>query len=172
MRYLHQDGSKADRGKTSGIAPSIWCTVSPFLPQSCIGPRRVSSALLRKALAMFAPGRNHDTVEPHTILAFQNGCRSSHLEFVRMPTRTECTFRPLPLPTALERSGTLLVLAPRPVYRQFGAKFLPSAGFSRMRAVSAHAESNQRLSSGSPLNAWFHIEAVNRLLSILTSRPE
>src|SRR5260370_10988396 len=90
MRYLHRDASKTDRGKTSGIALSIWCTASLFLPQSCIGPRRVSSALPRKALAMFAPGRNHDTVEPHTIPKFQNACRSSHSEFFQILTHTEC----------------------------------------------------------------------------------
>src|SRR6266702_2468245 len=112
MRYLHQDGSKADRGKTSGIAPSIWCTLSPFLPQSCIGPRRVFSDLPRKVPAMFAPGRNHDIDEPHTIPAFQNGCRSSLLKFLQVPTHTECTSPPMPLMT-LVRLGTPLRLMSR-----------------------------------------------------------
>src|SRR5260370_24673650 len=91
MRYLHQGGSKTGTGRTSGIALSMWCTASPFLLQSCIGPRRVSSALLKTAPARFALGRKQDTDEPHTIPEFQNGCRSTHSEFGQMPTHTECT---------------------------------------------------------------------------------
>jgi len=75
---------------------------------------------------MFAPNRNHGTDESHTIPEFQSVCRSTHSEFVQLPTRTEYTFPSLPLSMTFERLGTLLYLTRGPLCQEIDAMFLPS----------------------------------------------
>src|SRR5450755_339299 len=126
MRYLHQYGSKTGRGKTLGSVLSIWYIASLSPPQSCIELRRASLAPLTTAPAMCAPGRNHDTDESHTIREFQNGCRSTHLEFVPLPTHTERTPPFLPPPMTYGWLGILLYWTGDPIHQQIDARFLPS----------------------------------------------
>src|SRR6266851_10356252 len=127
---------------------------------------------MRRAWAVSLRGRNGSTGRRHRNREHQNVYLITPRWSSRAATRTECILHPLPLPTAIGQIGTLQDLGPRSHCRQFGAIYLPSAGSSRVRAVPDHAESKQRLNSVGPLNACFHIEAVNWLLSILTSRPE